>query len=95
MNSEFIDLSDNVILLGIKLDKKIIFSKHIDNLCCNAQDKLHPLRRMREFLLVERAKFLACSLIATQFNYALLICMFFKKTCYPMKYEKSLIKRLT
>ena len=45
--------SEDVILLGVIIEKSLISKKHIDNLCCKAEYKLHILRRIRKFLTVE------------------------------------------
>ena len=41
-----IDQSDEVELLGLTINKKLNFSKHIDKLCRNAQNKLHALKQI-------------------------------------------------
>ena len=75
-NSKFVEASDDVILLGITTDKKLTLSKHIDNLCRNAQYKLRKLRRIRKFFTVEKATLLVNSPIDNQFTHAPLIWMF-------------------
>ena len=55
-NSKFDDANEDVILLGITIEKKLTFNKHIDNLSCNAKYKLHALRRIRKFLKIEKVK---------------------------------------
>ena len=45
--------SDDVLLLGITIDKKLTFKEHVENLCRKAQYKLHALRRIRKFLTIE------------------------------------------
>ena len=40
--------SDEVEILRITIDKALNFKKHIENLCCTAQYKLHALRRIRK-----------------------------------------------
>ena len=77
-----IEASDGVSLLGITIDKKLTFKQHIENLCWKAQYKLHALRRMRNFLPVEKAKILGQAFIDSQFNYALLLWMFCMKNLY-------------
>ena len=42
--------SDYVELLGITIDKALNFKKHIENLCCTVQYKLHALGRIKERL---------------------------------------------
>ena len=63
-------------------DKNLTFKKHIDNLVRKAQYKLHALRRIRNFLTLEKAKILDNAFINSQFNYAPLIWMLCRKTLY-------------
>ena len=69
-------------LLGLTIDKELNLSKHIDKLCCNAQYKLHALRRIRKYLSLEKAKMLGNAFIDSQFNYASLIWMLYRKRLY-------------
>ena len=87
INLAWVQSSDDVILLGVMLDKNLILKKHIDNLVRKAQYKLHALRRIRKFLTIEKAKILGNAFIDSQFNYASLIWMFCRKTFYS-KIEK-------
>ena len=80
--------SDGVTLLGVTIDKNLTFKKHVDNLVRKAQ--LHALRRIRKFLTIEKAKILGNAFIDSQFNYASLIWMFYRKTFYS-KIEKKII----
>ena len=68
--------SDKVELLGINIDKVLNIKKHIQNLCCAAQYKLHALRQIRKYLTIDKAKLLGKAFINSHFNYAPLICMF-------------------
>ena len=45
--------------MGITIDKHLDFKNHIENLCWNANYKLHALRRMSKYLVIEKAKLLA------------------------------------
>ena len=72
--------SSEVELLGITIDSQLKFKKHIDNLCRKASYKLHALRRIRNFLTVEKAKMLANAFINSQFTYTPLVWMFAGKT---------------
>ena len=87
INSIKVEASDDVLLLGITIDKKLTFKQHVENLCRKAQYKLHPLRRIRRFLTIEKAKMLGNAFIDSQFNYAPLLWMFCRKTLYS-KIEK-------
>ena len=71
VNTFTINESDEVELLGLVTDKELNFSKHIDKLCCNAQYKLHALRRIRKYISSKKAKMLGNdAFIDSQFNYA-------------------------
>ena len=82
INSIKVEASDDVLLLGITIDKKLTFKQHVENLCRKAQYKLHALRHIRKFLTIENAK-----MLYSQFNYAPLLWMFCRKTFYS-KIEK-------
>ena len=47
--------SNEVIVLGITIDNKLIFKKHIENLFRTAQYRLHALRRVRKYLTPDKA----------------------------------------
>ena len=72
-NSIQVEASDDVLLPGIAIDKKLTFKQHVQNLCRKAQYELHALRRMRKFLTTEKAKILDTVFLDSQFNYALLL----------------------
>ena len=74
INNVKIKNSNEVTLLGIKIDKNLTFKKNSD-LCRRASYKLHTFRRIRMYLTVEKAKLLSNAFINSQFNYARLIWM--------------------
>ena len=43
-------------LLGISIDSKLTFNKHISNICHNANFKSLALRRKRKYLSVDQSK---------------------------------------
>ena len=63
INQIKVETSDNVLLLGITIDKKLTFKRHNENLCRKAQYKLNVLRRIRKFLTIEKAKILGNALL--------------------------------
>ena len=71
-----------MILLGITIDNKLIFKKHIENLCRTAQYKLHALTRIRKYLTLDKSILLGNTFINSQFNYAPLMWMFCRKNLY-------------
>ena len=80
-------VSNGVILLGIKIDKKLVFKEHIENSCRTDQCKFHVLTRIRKYLTLDKAILLGNTFVNSQFNYAPLIWMFCRKTLYH-KIEK-------
>ena len=47
INSIKVEASDDVLLLGSTIDKKLTFKQHVQNPCRKAQYKLHALRHIR------------------------------------------------
>ena len=69
--------SDYEIILGITIDQKLTFNKHIKNLCKKADQKLSALLRTSPYLDEnKKKKLLYCSMIKSQFNYCRLVWMF-------------------
>ena len=62
--------SDKVKLRRITIDKALNFKKHIENLYCTAHYKLHVLRQIRKYLIIDEAKLLGNGFIDSQFNNA-------------------------
>ena len=62
--------SDKVKLRRITIDKALNFKKHIENLYCTAHYKLHALRQIRKYLMIDEAKLLGNGFIDSQFNNA-------------------------
>ena len=82
INTTEIEESRKIVLLGITIDNLLIFNEHIDNLCRTANYKLHALRRIRKYLSLEKAKLLCNAFMNSQFNYASLVWMFYRKQQY-------------
>ena len=70
INSINVEASDDFLLLGITIDKKLTFKQHIESLCRKAWYRLHVLRRIWKFLTVEKAKILgnACTFLSCYVN---------------------------
>ena len=71
--------SNEVTLLGIKIDKNLTFKKHMSELRRRASYKLHTLRRIRKYLTVEKAILLPNAFMNSQFNYVPLVWTFANK----------------
>ena len=61
-------------LLGITLDKKVSFRKHIEDLCKKANQKFHA--RLSTYIDPLKLEILIHSFIKSQFNYCPLVWMF-------------------
>ena len=49
-----VEESDHEELLEITIGKHLDFKKHIENLCLNANYKLHVFRRLRKYLATQK-----------------------------------------
>ena len=67
-------------LLGIKIDSKLSFNNHIDDICKKASLKLNALSRITPYLDFKKKKLLINSLFISQFNYYRLIWMCHNRT---------------
>ena len=79
IGDKYLYSKNNVVLLGIIIDKKLKFDEHITSLCNKATYKLYALQRIRKFITISQAKLLASSFINSQFNYCSIIWMFCSK----------------
>ena len=80
IDSNIMKESADVELLGLIIDKKLSFEKHIAIFCQTAPYKLHALRQIIKYLTLEKAGALLNPFVDSQFNYTPLIWMFCKKT---------------
>ena len=71
-----IEESDEEKLLGIDLDKKLSFKKHVRTLCKKASQKLHALTRISVYMEPDKLKLLMKTFVMSQFSYCPLIWMF-------------------
>ena len=62
-------------LLGVKIDKKLIFGEHVRNILKNANSKLKALARATPYMDIRKRKLLLNAFFNAQFNYCLLIWM--------------------
>ena len=75
VGESFIKTSNCGKLLGIKIDYKLTFDNHINNLWKNANKKLRTLTRAMSHMNIEKKKLLTNSFFNAQFNYFSLIWM--------------------
>ena len=77
-NSE-IKESDCQQLLGITFDKNLNFKRHIEDLCRKANQKIHALARLSNYIDPVKSEILMNSFIISQFNYCPIVWMFSDK----------------
>ena len=68
--------SNNVELLGITLNNKLKFDKHVSNNCSKANRKLSTLTRVSKFLPFKKRVILFKAFTESQFKYCPLVSMF-------------------
>ena len=78
LNIEGVKISstENVKLLGIEIDNKLRFSKHVKTLCDNTNRKFNTFGRLNMYLSREQAMKLCNTVIISSFNYCPLVWMF-------------------
>ena len=68
--------SEHKKLLGVAFDKKLSFTKHAQDLCNKANQKLHALARLSNHIDPIKLQLIIDALIKSQFNYCPLVWMF-------------------
>ena len=67
-------------LLGTKFDSSLSFKGHITSVCKKANQKLHALTRIVNYMDLPKKKVLMKAFITSQFSYCPLIWMFHSRT---------------
>ena len=80
IGNEVIECENSVKLLGITIDTKSDFSKHVSTLCRIASQKLHALARISYFMSHDKLRLLVKAIIESQFGYCPLVWMFHSRT---------------
>ena len=80
VGNEVIECENSVKLLGITIDTKLDFSKHVSTLCRKASQKLHALARISNFMSHDKLRLLMKAFIESQFGYCPLVWMFHSRT---------------
>ena len=71
---------DSVELLGVTLDKELSLTKHITKLNKQANQKLHALARISNYLTEEKRKMIMKAFVHSQFNYCPMVWMFHNRS---------------
>ena len=80
IGNSMINESDYEKLLGVTFDKKLSFKKHVEDLSKKANQKLHALARLSNYIDPIKSEILMNSFIRSQFNYCPLVWMFHDRT---------------
>ena len=75
-----IESSEQQKLLGVLIDNKLTFEKHINNLCTKASQKLNALCRVSSFMSTNKKRLVMKTFISSQFSYCPLIWMNHSRT---------------
>ena len=76
-----ISSTNHVKLLGVTIDNKLDFSKHIEAICKQASQKTSAILRIRNYLSIDKASKLVQAFILSRFFYCPLIWMFCNRKC--------------
>ena len=80
-------------LLGITIDDKLNFDKHVNTLCIKAARQLNALIRIQKLISIEQRKLIYNSFILSNFNYCPLIWHFCsKKSMYKIEKIQELAR---
>ena len=75
-----IETSEQQKLLGVLIDNKLTFDKHINNSCAKASQKLNALCRVSSFMSTNNKRLVMKVFISSQFSYCPLIWMNHSRT---------------
>ena len=67
-------------LLGIKIDSRLNFDEHLDDIIKKASRKINALSRIAQFMNISKRCILMNSFFNSQFNYCPLIWMFHSRS---------------
>ena len=80
LGNEFILAEESVNLLGVTIDNKLDFSKHIESLLKKGNQKLHALARISNYVSRDKLKLIMNTFVRSQFNYCPLLWMLHSRT---------------
>ena len=67
-------------LLGIVLDNKLKFYKHVENICQKASKTLNALAKITNYLELPKRRILVNAFLKAQFSYCPTVCMFHNRS---------------
>ena len=79
INDKKLSATDHVKLLGIEVDNKVKFNKHVKTLCSKVTKKISAFFRLNTYISREQALTICNTVILWNFNYCPLIWLFCNK----------------
>ena len=76
INNMSINSSSEVTLLGLTIDNKLTFHKHISELCRKAASSLNALKRFKKFISADDRKLVVNAYVLSYFNYCPMVWHF-------------------
>ena len=76
INDQIINSENSVKRLGIKIDNKLSFDKHISTLCKKASNQLNAIGRIQKYMGFKEKEVLINSFVYSNFNYCPLVWHF-------------------
>ena len=76
INDLTINYENSVKLLGIEIDNRLSFEKHVSTLCNKASNKLNAIGRIQKFMGFKENEVLLDSFVYSNFNYCPLVWHF-------------------
>jgi hypothetical protein len=65
-----VTLSNHIKLLGVTLDNRLSFDKHVSNLCSVSYFHIRAFRHIRNCLDLQSSKYIACAIVGSRLDYA-------------------------
>ena len=86
INDLTINSENSVKLLGIEIDNRLSFEKHISTLCNKASNQLNAIGRIQKFMGFKEKEVLLNSFVYSNFNYCPLVSHFcLSKSLYKIE----------
>ena len=75
--------------LGVTIDNKLSFTKHVHKICDKASQKLNALARLSSFMSSEKRRLIIKAFVNSQFGYCPLIWMFHERALRIVYHDKT------
>ena len=82
INENKLSATDHVKLLGIDVDSKLKFNKHVKTLCSKVNKRISAFSRFNTYISREQTLTICYAIVLSNFNYCPLIWLFCNKSAY-------------